>query len=71
MKVVSFSQDSGERKYLVLDCEYKKGSTTKIILKEMQEVEIRLTAKEGFPIDYMIRLVFPHPEVIGETVTYN
>ena len=37
----------------------------------MQEVEIRLTAKEGFPIDYMIRLVFPHPKNIGQTITYE
>jgi hypothetical protein len=27
----------------------------------MQEVDVRLTAQEGFPIDYKIRLIFPHP----------
>ena len=37
----------------------------------MQEVDIRLTAKEGFPIDYMIRLIFPHPKIPGSTITYE
>ena len=45
MKVLSSGQDASDRKYLQLECEYEEGKTTKIILKEMQEVEIRLTAK--------------------------
>lgn len=34
----------------------------------MQEVDIKLTAKEGFPIDYMIRLIFPHPKNLNEKI---
>lgn len=34
----------------------------------MQEVDIKLSAKEGFPIDYKINLVFPHPKDFTKTV---
>ena len=33
----------------------------------MQEIDVKLSAKEGFPIDYEVRLVFPHPQNIGQT----
>lgn len=37
----------------------------------MQEIDIRLTATQGFPIDYQIRLLTPHPEKLNEMISFD
>jgi hypothetical protein len=50
----------------VVKAEYKGEVTTKFILKEMQEIEIKLSCKEGFPLDYQLTLLMPHPRIPGQ-----
>lgn len=51
-----------------MDGEKKK---IKFYLKELQEIDVRLSGKEGFPIDYQIRLVIPHPDVKNGSISFE
>ena len=47
-------------KYLSL--KYKNGSQqVMVILRELQYVNVRLTASDTFPIDYSVKMILPHP----------
>lgn len=35
---------------------------TKIVLKEMQEINIRIGSANSYPLDYAFNIVIPHPQ---------
>jgi len=45
---------------------YKADVETKFILKEYQEIDVRLSCNEAFPLDYRISIIMPHPEHLGQ-----
>lgn len=57
-------EDAQGRK--ILRIEYKGVVETRFILKEYQEIEVRLSCKEGFPLDYRLAIVMPNPKSPGQ-----
>ena len=49
----------------ILRLEYGGETPAKFILKELQEIEVQLTCREGFPLDYRLTLMMPHPKKLG------
>jgi len=45
---------------------YKADVETKFILKEYQEIDVKLSCNEVFPLDYRISIIMPHPEHLGQ-----
>ena len=43
----------------------------KLILKELQEIQIKLGSTSTFPLDYQVNLTFPHPKKVGEKLVIS
>ena len=56
------SLDENSRKNVKIDFTSEKGDfKTKIVLKEMQEINIRIGSANSYPLDYAFNIVLPHP----------
>lgn len=49
------------RKSVKLDFTSEEDFKTKIVLKEMQEINIQIKSANTYPLDYAFNIVLPHP----------
>lgn len=54
--------DENSRKFVRLDFTSETGEfKTKLVLREMQEINLQIRSADAYPLDYGFSIVLPHP----------